>query len=532
MSLTKSSSLRLAFVLILLQLTILIAGRYLAFNRHSAEAAPTWQEQAPVVVDLNCRYGVAVLASNHIDRVAQMGAGWFINFGAGVPGGGPDNVEFVPMISVKQNKDEEGNYLPGYYTSPSESVLPHNVNNRPGALWIIGNEIDRGPDPGQIELGAQGDMYPEVYAQAYHNLYHLIKEHDPTAQVAVSAMVEVTPGRLQYLDNLWEAYLAEYGTPMPVDVWNMHLYVLPEALPNGQPNGIANVALGTDPALAIRESGNDPANCPLATVYCWAEGDNMDTFIEQVVAMRTWMKEHGQQHKPLILSEYSILFPYTLDPGGCHLADEFGQCFTPERVAAFAAASFDYLLTQGVDPNLGYPPDDNRLVQQWLWFPLRSEGIGHASNLLKPDMITMTPAGQVFRSYAFAQPFAANLLPIEATAAPVFTPSPTSTVTATLTVRLLNNGNVAATPFTVTFYSNAGLTQEIGSAVVQQAGGCSRTEYSVTTTWGNLTSGLHPFWAKVDSLNAIGETNENDNVISGVVMVDPRQRLLPIISWR
>jgi hypothetical protein len=532
MSLTKSSSLRLAFVLILLQLAILLVGRYLTFGRYNAEAAPTWQEQPPAVVDLNCRYGVAVVANNQVDRVAYLGAGWFVNFGAGTPGGGPTNVEFAPMISVKQNKNSDGFYLPGYYTSPSEAILPHNVNNRPGSLWMLGNEIDRGPDPGQIE-GGQGDIkWPEVYAQAYHNLYHLIKEHDPTAQVAISGLVEVTPGRLQYLDNIWEAYLQEYGTPMPVDVWNMHIYPMPEALPNGEPNGVANIALGTDPALAIRESGNNPAQCPLAHIYCWAEHDDMDAFIEQVVAMRTWMKQHGQQNKPLILSEYSVLYPYDPEPNGtCFLTDEFGQCFTPQRVAQFATDSLTYLET-ATDPDLGYPADNNRLVQQWLWFPVRSSGIGHASNLLQADLTTLTPAGQVFSNFATAAPLQTNLLPVRATAAPVFTPSPTATITATLTVQLVNNGNIDAIPFTVTFYEDAALSQVIGYALVDRARGCARSEHTVTTTWGDLTSGVHPFWAKVDSLNVIGETNENDNVIQGVVIVDPSQRLLPIIRWR
>jgi hypothetical protein len=533
MSLTKSAAFRLALVLIVVQLMILVIGRQVMLDRHSAEAAPTWQEQPSVQVNFNCRYGVAVVGNNQVDRVASLGAGWFLNFGAGTPGSGPANIEFVPMISVKQNKDAQGNYLPGYYTSPSETILPNNVNNRPGSLWIIGNEIDRGPDPGQIE-GGQGDIkWPEVYAQAYHNLYYLIKGTDPTAQVAISALVEVTPGRLQYLDNIWEAYQDLYGGPMPVDVWNMHLYVLPEAFTNGQANGIASIALGTDPALAIRESGNNPANCPLASVYCWAEHDDMDNFIQQVVAMRTWMKLHGQQHKPLILSEYSILYPYEIDPGGtCHLADEYGQCFTPQRVAQFAINTFNYLHDEGKDPNLGYPPDNNRLVQQWLWFPVRSSGIGHSSNLLEQDLSTFTPAGQMFNYYAYAQPLQANLLPIAANGIPAFTPSPTATVSATLTLQLVNNGTIPATPFSVTFYSNAGLTQEIGSAVVQKARGCSRSEHMVTTTWDNLTSGVHPFWAKVDSLNNVGEANENDNVIQGFVIINPQQRLLPLIHWR
>ena len=56
--------------------------------------------------------------------------------------------------------------------------------------------------------------------------------------------------------------------------------------------------------------------------------------------MRTWMKQHGQQNKPLILSEYSLLYPYDIDPEGCFLQDEYGNCFTPQRVSTFMKNSF------------------------------------------------------------------------------------------------------------------------------------------------------------------------------------------------
>ena len=123
---------------------------------------------------------------------------------------------------------------------------------------------------------------------------------------------------------------------MPVDVWNMHIYVLPEVESNGQtPNSIANVALGTDPTLGKRGSGGNWQQCADPDVYCFAEHDDLTIFGEQVVAMRQWMKNHGQQQKPLILSEFSILYPYVDDGDSCYIQDEFGNCFTPERVTSF-----------------------------------------------------------------------------------------------------------------------------------------------------------------------------------------------------
>jgi hypothetical protein len=64
--------------------------------------------------------------------------------------------------------------------------------------------------------------------------------------VANSGLVQLTPGRLQYLDLMCQAYEEQFGGPVAVDAWNMHLYILPKAGMDGVPNGIANVALGTD----------------------------------------------------------------------------------------------------------------------------------------------------------------------------------------------------------------------------------------------------------------------------------------------
>ena len=75
---------------------------------------------------------------------------------------------------------------------------------------------------------------------------------------------------------------------------------------------IANVALGTDPSLAKRGPGLNSAQCDLDEIYCYAEHDDRLIFEQQVRAMRRWMFDHGQSRRPLILSEFSILYPYNL----------------------------------------------------------------------------------------------------------------------------------------------------------------------------------------------------------------------------
>jgi hypothetical protein len=485
-------------------------------------------EQPPL-----CRYGVTALGSAQYNWLPTWRAGWWMDYGAH---SNPSGVaaEFAQVVMVNQKKDGCA-YLDGYNVSPAltSDGLGAIVRAAPGSLWLIGNEIDRGPNPENCAKQVQGDVYPEVYARAYHDVYTFIKQQDPTALVANGGLVEITPGRLQYLDKVWQAYQQRYGHTMPVDVWNMHLYVLPEARPDGVPNGIANVALGTDPALAIREGDGTPSHCGDPKVYCWAEHDDLAAFTQQVVAMRTWMKAHGEQNKPFILSEYSILYPYQSDPGGCYLKDEYGNCFTPQRVSAFMSKTFNYL-DSAIDPALGYPLDGNRLVQRWMWFMAYTPAVGYISNLLDPSLTSLTLVGNQLKTETAARASTINLFPGQVGAAAGHTGAPGGTASVNLYVPVLNGGSVpTGTPFTVTFYKDQALTQVIDSTVVSGAvSGCVGSPFTVRATWANLPVGVHHFWVKIDSANNIGEANEGDNIGTGTVTVSvlSNGRFLPLIS--
>jgi hypothetical protein len=481
----------------------------------------------------SCRFGAATMDPSQVNWLDDLGAGWYFSFTESMPSA-PNAAEFVSLVSIRQMKTADGQYLPTYAVNPpmTDARLGQLVTSRPGSLWILGNEVDRGPNPGEIE-GGQGDTFPDIYAEAYHEVYNFIKQKDPTAQVAVSALVEVTPGRLQYLDLMWQAYQDAYGAEMPVDVWNFHLYMLPEVKPNGQPNGVANVALGTDPALGRRESGGNPALCPQQNVYCVAEHDDISVFAEQIIAMRTWMKAHGQQNKPLILSEFSILYPYVVTNGDCWVKDENGNCFTPQRVTNFLNSSFNYLDTT-TDPNLGYPKDGYRLVQQSLWFSIdNGNGVGNVSNLVRNNVLTQP--GQAFVSYVQGLSTQINLYQ-DGVNNPVLDTGTGSTVNAVLKINIRNGGNVApGNNFFVTFYKDAALSQPIGTATVAAPGtnsagmtGCSRMMRVASVNWDNLPPGVHPFWVKIDSTNSIVETNESDNFGAGIVIVDGSQVFLPV----
>lgn len=491
----------------------------------------------------NCRYGITTLGNEQVGKVDDLGSGSYLDFGWRATAAS-NGAQYIPMVVVKGDRDASGNYLHTYTVSPriditdptDPSGLRFWLGVYPGYLWFVGNEVDRGPDPGGT-TSLQGDLYPEDYARAYNEVYQYIKQYDAKAKVAVSGLVQVTPGRLQYLDLVWAAHIEEFGYPMPVDVWNMHLYILPEVNPAGQPNGIANVALGTNPALGRKESGGNAALCALSEVYCYAEHDDMNVFAEQVVAMRTWMKNHGERNKPLILSEYSLLYPYVVDGSTCFIQDEYGQCFTPQRVQNFLTASFNYL-DSTTSTSLGYPLDNNRLIQQWVWFSVNNQDYaGSVSNLYNHDndgnLTTLRQLGEMFISRTNGQAAARNLLPDKAATPAAFLDGAAS-VNVPIWVTFRNNGNTQiTTPFQVTFYSNSTLTNVIGSATVTpqpSVFGCATVDYKANVTWTNLVAGKHRYWAKVDSQNVIVESNEGDNVIQGYVLVDPDQIRLPVIS--
>lgn len=511
---------------------------------------------ATELAETNCRYGVAYLPDAWLSAawLKTLRAGWFLNFSPYVY---PEpSSEFVFTIRVRQV------IAPGYIRLPEYTVFPpltdyyddngspmpglgHYLANYPGATWLVGNEID-------IDNPRQDNIMPDLYAEAYYNVYHYIKSVDPTAQVGIGSVLQATPGRLQYLDIVWDTYQSLFGKPLPVDIWNIHIYILPERTRRAELQyADGKVALGTDPNLA-KFSTRDPLECPAPglpdtpendpkpNTYCVAEHLSMRIFQEQVVSLRQWMKEKGLQNKPLIISEYGSLKPYRyLADGTCYRPDEFGNCFPPPRVNEFLLASTEYM-ENAVDPEIGYPEDGNRLVQRWLWYSIYSPYmIAESSNLLVPGYDSyyapgstdaFTIMGQTFRSQA-GKYGTRNLAGDEAANVNLFVEKPNSKGEATLTATFRNNGTFSIVdPFSVTFYSDAALTQPIGTAVVEppQSGaimGCSWIEppHSVSLTWSDLPVGVHSYWAKIDSGNVLAETNENDNVTTrGEVIVESR----------
>ena len=481
-----------------------------------------------IVTAPNCRYGVS---ASKADYMGNLNAGWAVTF-APTAAWLPAGVDHAATIRLKQVKNGSTR-LQEYTTSPelTDAALGKMISDNPGGLWIVGNEPDRS--------GWQDDIMPDMYAVAYHGVYEFIKQRDPTARVAFAGLVQVTPGRLQYMDIAWNTYKEKYGGAMPVDAWTFHAYIFPERTENGQ-NVFAYPALGTDLDLAIKYL--DPtisipsqlSKCSRDDYYCIYEHDDISLFAKQVVDLRRWMKEHGQQNKPLILTEYSLLYAYQVNPdGSCEAKDEKGNCFTPQRVTEFMENANAYLENTR-NEELGYPLDDYRLVQQWAWFSLDDFGGERGmdvnpSVLINRSGVGLAMMGQKYQQLIAQQPISQSLIIEGVNSSAVSTSPTTKAASAKLSVKIRNNGNTATTqPFVVNFYEDAAKTKLIGSTTVPAGlGGCATDMAVAEVSWDIIEAGVHPFFVEADATGTIPGGSVEDKSAEGAVIVDAKNVFLP-----
>ncbi len=277
----------------------------------------------------------------------QLGMGWYLDWHIDATPVITDGLEYAQLYAMRR-----GN-LPLRRDRIAEALAAN-----PGALWLAGNEPD---------VIWQDNQTPEQYAQLYHQFYTFVKTLDPSAQVAIAGVTQVTPLRLQYLEEVLAAYQRLYGQEMPVDVWNIHAFILREERDSW--------GVSIPPGIDVDQG----------MLWEIEDHDDLDLFRQQIVDFRRWMVKQGQRNKPLIVSEYGILMP-----------NEYG--FPPERVAAFMTETFDFLLS-AADPDIGYPADGNRLVQRLTWYSL-SDTVYPTSNLVDPKTGELTLLGQTFANYA------------------------------------------------------------------------------------------------------------------------------------
>ncbi len=321
--------------------------------------------------------------------VAQLDAGWYSDWGTSLNPAHPGSLTYVQLVRFKANSGARCSNLhtdPAQVTvSPSKAVIAQIAAEHPGSLWMMSNEPDS---------CYQGNpVLPNVYAHVYHEFYYYIKGLDPTALIANGGIVQPTPCRMAYLDIVWDTYQQAYGETMPVDVWNIHAFILREVHDSW--------GASTPPGV--------PTSCGID--YPLRDGDDIDVLRDNLIAFRQWMKDKGEQDKPLIISEYGVLWPEYYPNTQTPFPDEDGLTFSPARVSHFMTQTFDLFLDETF-PAVGYPQDDYRLVQAWAWYSLSEDqqynGYLFCNQGLWPPTCQqagsgqISPMGQTFADYVAA----------------------------------------------------------------------------------------------------------------------------------
>lgn len=332
----------------------------LLFWMMSATASVAHAQSCPAFPNPQARFGYNVARENGrtIDdyAVGPLNGHWYLDYFTQDSPSNPAGMRYAQML-------RPGLWRSSAMTATVEAVIANN----PNALWIVGNEPDRDKQDG---------MTPTAYATFYHDAYHFLKARSPESRVAIAGVVQSTPLRRRYLDMVLAAYQTQYGTALPVDIWTMHAFILAE-----------NKIWGASIPPGLENFANEGMQ------YSVWDHDNLEIFQTNILAFRQWMADNGYRDKALIVTEYGILLP--------------DIAFPYAAVRDFMVGSFDYLLS-ATDAAVGYPADNNHLVQSWSWFSLNyppydpdtQQGLN--GNLLEPTSGLLLELGRDYGNYIAA----------------------------------------------------------------------------------------------------------------------------------
>jgi Glycosyl hydrolase catalytic core/CARDB len=458
----------------------------------------------------NCRFGVGGGVVGY--DVASLNAGWYMDWSTQISPARPNGIEYAQLVRFQP-------VLGGYSFTPSTATLLSIISANPGSIWLVGNEPD---SPWQNNLVSQD------YARAYHQVYNLIKQSDPSARIGVASIVEPTPVRLQYLNAFVTAYQQMYGGLPPADFWSIHSYILRE-IDFSDPQACQSGQICSEPPYSVWGAYIPTGlTATRGILYTMWQMFSQAIFQQRLLDFRTWMSQWGYRDTPLYITELGELFPYPPDISGDPYVDENGVPITEGRVAAFMTGTFN-ILTSLTDTSVGYPADANRLVQRWIWYSVSDGTFGGA--LFDPTSHTRRPLGNAFAAYTSAISPSVDLLAVRVVANPATISDTGQLQTTTLKATISNIGNVSIEqPITVAFYSGWPPTGTLigSSSITLGLGGCA-TMAQVSMTWPNLGSGAHPMYMTVDPGNTINEASKSNNTVTGVALIATQRVFLALI---
>lgn len=440
----------------------------------------------------DCRLGVGV-TRNPITTydITPFKTGWYVDWNARIMPGWRtySGVEYVQTLRVRQNRGPNREYLPTYWISPALNFAPNGlgpiVQANPGSIWLIGNEPD--------STHGQDDTMPDMYARIYHDAYYFIKGIDPTARIANAALIQPTPLRLLYLDAVLASYQAQFGTRMPVDVWNMHLYIIRE---------VKNDWGGDYPP------GID---APIGRDYSLRDHVDINIFKSLVWDFRAWLNRNGYVDRPLIVTEWGVLMPFWFLTNE-NVTEEDAKNFLREAIAFMDTAT---------DPVLGYSADNYRLVQRHALYSLDDDStFDDGFDRWGSYLLRSTPPYTITSIGAFYQEQIAaprrpviDLFPYRVTTVPERLLSAGEPISPVVKVAIANAGNAAPSSApAVRFYDvTDGAQTQIGSEIFAlPKTGCG-TLTEVSFIWPALTPGIHRLAVEVNPGGQVVEADLSNN---------------------
>jgi hypothetical protein len=290
---------------------------------------------------------------------------------------------------------------------------------------------------------------------------------------------------------------------MPVDVWNVHNFVLQEL----RASWGCEIPPGIDATQGM--------------LYGVGDHDSMSYFRQQIIAFRQWMAGKGQRDKPLIVSEYGILF---------HEGLGYGY----DRVRAFMLATFDFFLNE-TNAQIGYPADGNRLVQRWAWYSLDDPSFEQQqyttwSALCNPfPPYDMRQLGRDFGAYAAPLVTSyVDLQPAQLRITPAQTPVYGEPVTLTLQLTVRNAGNSGSQgPVSVAWQKGS---ETLGVSQMPAVPARYAGDRAAVFTCTLASAGMTTLVAHVNPTGSVPEWDMTNNVISATLQTRlPWETRLPLL---
>ena len=327
-----------------------------------------------------CRFGIG--AANGVSGydLTQLGVGSYLDWSTSRSSQVPNTIQFFHVLRVSDAS----------YTQTLAN-LPTQVIANPGAVWIIGNEPDS-------EVSYQDHVTAQVYAQRYFELATLIRAKDPEAVIGFAPIIQPTPLRIYYLDLVLVELNQLTSNPSAlIDVFTIHNFLLNEQpiYQNGRTvSWGAGVPLGyvagvwPEPDVITIGGPNDQTKNTHSPAI----------FAERIRAFRSWMNAQDFRNKPLWITEFGSLFPSV---------SSLYLTVSEADTASFLQQTMDFMLT-AKDGAIGYSPDDNRLVQHFVWYSLNEDRTRFGGSLYDPNNQQLTLVGERFLNY---DPPAGALLP-------------------------------------------------------------------------------------------------------------------------